>query len=594
MKAIKSKIETLLSDTDYSPDLLLQYLCTAQSLYSYVPERIVRLFADKLEIPPAKILGLVDFYAFLHREARGDFDILFSDSITDRMLGNRALIDKLCMKLGVELGKPRNDERVTIDVTSCTGICDQGPALLVNGMVVSKLDDARIDLIGDLVESCTPVCDWPEALFVVEDNIQRPGLLLSDHIANGAAIEALINDGSSTFLEVLEQSGLRGRGGAGFSTATKWRLCRNAPADERYVVCNADEGEPGTFKDRVLLNSYADNVFEGMTLCGGAVGAEKGYLYLRGEYRYLLEDLEETLQRRRNANLLGNNILGEEGFNFDIDIHLGAGAYICGEESALLESLSGKRGIPRDRPPFPVTSGFRQRPTIVNNVETFLAAAKIAVFGAQWFSSAGTEKSSGTKLLSISGDCSRPGIYEYPFGVSIRQILDDCGALDTQAVQVAGAAGTTIPPAEFDRSISFEDLSTAGSIMVFNQQRDLLDMVQNFSQFFCHESCGFCTPCRVGGTLMRNLVEKVVAGHATSYDLDEMKNIGLVMQNTAHCGLGATAANPVINTLHKFPDIYTKRLAHSGYEPAFNLDASLEISRQITGRNDEGAHIRDE
>ena len=594
MKEIRSKLETRLSDTGNTPDLLLQYLCTVQSLYSYIPERIVHLLADRLDIPPAKILGVVDFYAFLHREARGDFDILFSDSITDRMLGNQALIDSLCMKLAVELGHPRNDERVTIDVTSCTGICDQGPALLANGMVISRLDEERIRTIAELVESSIPVADWPESFFVVEDNIQRPDILLSDRISKGSALESLISSGSSFFLEELEQSGLRGRGGAGFSTATKWRLCRNAQADERYVVCNADEGEPGTFKDRVLLNSYADNIFEGMTLCGGAIGAEKGYLYLRGEYRYLLKELERTLQKRREANLLGINILGQEGFNFDIDIHLGAGAYICGEESALLESLAGKRGIPRDRPPFPVTSGFRQKPTVVNNVETFLAAAKIAVFGAEWFNSAGTEKSSGTKLLSISGDCSRPGIYEYPFGVSIRQILDDCGAADTQAVQVAGAAGTTIPPDEFDRTISFEDISTAGSIMVFNQQRDLLDMVQNFAEFFCHESCGFCTPCRIGGTLMKNLVEKVVAGHATRYDLDEMQNIGLVMQNTAHCGLGATAANPVLNTLNKFPDIYSKRLAHSGYEPAFDLDASLAISRRVTGRDDDGAHIWDE
>ena len=360
------------------------------------------------------------------------------------------------------------------------------------------------------------------------------------------------------------------------------------------MVCNADEGEPGTFKDRVLLNSYADNVFEGMTLCGGAIGAEKGYLYLRGEYRYLLKDLEKILTEKTRSQPARQNILGEEGFNFDIDIHLGAGAYICGEESALLESLSGKRGIPRDRPPFPVTSGFRQKPTIVNNVETFLAAAKIAVFGAEWFSSVGTEKSSGTKLLSISGDCSRPGIYEYPFGVSISRFSTIVVPLIRRRYRSPVLQVTTIPPAEFDRKISFEDLSTAGSIMVFNQQRDLLDMVQNFSQFFCHESCGFCTPCRVGGTLMKNLVEKVAAGHATRYDLDEMKNIGLVMQNTAHCGLGATAANPVLNTLNKFPDIYTTRLAHTGYEPAFDLDASLEISRQITGRDDEGAHIRDE
>jgi len=262
MKHFKSRIETLVSEAENTPELLLQYLCTVQSLYSYIPERIVHLLADRLDIPPVKIFGVVDFYAFLHREARGDFDILFSDSITDRMLGNQGLIDSLCMKLGVDLGKPRNDERVTVDVASCTGICDQGPALLVNGRVVSKLDEERIVAIHDLVESCTPVMDWPESFFVVEDNIQRPDILLSDQIASGSAIKALISTGSSRFLETLNQSGLRGRGGAGFNTATKWRLCRNAQSDERYVVCNADEGEPGTFKDRVLLNSYADIVFE--------------------------------------------------------------------------------------------------------------------------------------------------------------------------------------------------------------------------------------------------------------------------------------------------------------------------------------------
>jgi [NiFe] hydrogenase diaphorase moiety large subunit len=357
------------------------------------------------------------------------------------------------------------------------------------------------------------------------------------------------------------------------------------------VVCNADEGEPGTFKDRILLNSFADNMFEGMTLCAGIIGAKQGYVYLRGEYRYLLDRLEQVLQKRRDANLLGKNICGQQGFDFDIDIHLGAGAYICGEESALIESLEGKRGIPRKRPPFPVTNGFCQQPTVVNNVETFVAAAKIAVFGADWYSSIGTSESTGTKLLSISGDCARPGIYEYPFGVSVNQILEDCGAKDTQAVQIAGAAGSTIPPREFDRSIAFEDLSTGGSFMVFNQQRDMLDMVQNFTHFFCHESCGFCTPCRVGGALMKNLVDKVIVGHATRNDLREMENIGQVMRQNSHCGLGATAPNPVLDTLDKFPDIYTKRLANRGFEPAFDLDAALGESRRITGRDDAEAHI---
>jgi [NiFe] hydrogenase diaphorase moiety large subunit len=593
MKNLESFIMGLLSETGNAPGRLLQYLCTIQRHYSYIPETAVQLLADRLHTPPAQILGVVDFYAFLHRQARGDFDILFSDNITDRMLGNMPLLDSLCEKLGVNPGTPRADKRVTLDLTSCTGICDQGPALLVNGMVVSRLTEDRIQTIAELVEAGVPVADWPQLFFMVEDNIQRRDILLSDQLINGSAIEALLKKGCDTILDVLEQSGLRGRGGGGFKTAAKWRLCRDTTADKHYVVCNADEGEPGTFKDRVLLNSYADALFEGMTLCARVLGAKKGYLYLRGEYRYLLEALEETLQKRRHARLLGKNIFGQNNFDFDIQIHLGAGAYICGEESALIESLEGKRGIPRNRPPFPVTNGYRDMPTVVNNVETFVAAAKIAVLGTDWFRSVGTDESSGTKLLSISGDCSRPGIYEFPFGVSIKQILDDCGANDTQAVQVAGAAGATLPSQEFDRKIAFEDVSTGGSFMIFNQQRDLLDMVQNFTHFFCHESCGFCTPCRVGGSLMKDLVDKVMVGHATRYDLREMKNIGLVMQQASHCGLGSTAPNPVLDTLNKFPDIYTKRLASSSYEPAFDLDAALEVSRQLSGRDDPGAHIQD-
>ena len=591
MKNIENFITELLSDAGNIPDHLLQHLCAIQHRYSYIPELAVERLASNLHIPAVQIYGVIDFYTFLHRQARGDFDILFSDNITDRMLGSQLLLNSLCIKLDIKPGIPRTDGRVTVDVTSCTGICDQGPAVLVNSMVISRLNEERISKIAELINAGTPLSDWPQSFFVVEDNIQRSDILLNDKIINGGAIDSLLKNDSDVMLSKIELSGLRGRGGAGFSTSTKWRFCRDRKADEHYVVCNADEGEPGTFKDRVLLNGYADDLFEGMTLCAGIIGAKKGYLYLRGEYFYLLEPLQQTLQKRRDANLLGSSISGQQGFDFDIAIHLGAGAYICGEESALIESLEGKRGIPRRRPPFPVTNGFRNQPTVVNNVETFIAAAKIAVFGADWFRSVGTSESTGTKLLSISGDCMRPGIYEYPFGVSIRQVLEDCGADDAQAAQVSGAAGSTIPPQEFDRKIAFEDVSTGGSFMVFNQQRDLLDMVQNFAHFFCHESCGFCTPCRVGGSLMKNLVDKVIVGHATRGDLIEMENIGLVMQQSSHCGLGVTAPKPVLDTLEKFPEIYTKRLANRGFEPAFDLDAALEESRQITGRDDSEAHI---
>lgn len=585
-------IGDLLATSGNQPDLLLKLLCEIQAHYSHIPHQALQSLSTHLQLPISEIASVIYFYSFLDVHDRGDFDIRFSDNITDQMLGNRPLVKSMCTKLNVEIGIPRADGRVTVDMTSCTGLCDQGPALLVNGMAISQLNEDRIHKMVGLIEAGLAVNNWPHRFFVINDNIQRRDKLLNDKIIVGSAIESLLVKGAEAQLEWLDKSALRGCGGAGFKTATKWRLCRDTVADERYVVCNADEGEPGTFKDRVLLTSYANCVFEGMTLCAGIIGARKGFLYLRGEYQFLRESLEDTLQSRRETGLLGKGIHGHQGFDFDIEIRMGAGAYVCGEESALIESLEGKRGIPRNRPPFPASCGYFKQPTVVNNVETFVAASRIAVFGADWFNSVGTDQSRGTKLLSISGDCERPGIYEYPYGTTIRQVLEDCGARDTQAVQVSGAAGATIPPQEFYRQIAFEDVPTGGSFMVFNQQRDLLDMVENFVRFFCHESCGFCTPCRIGGVLLKNLLNKVIVGHATSYDINEMKKICQVMQATAHCGLGATTPNPVLDTLRKFPGIYSKRLLNRGYEPAFDLDAALEDSRHMTGRDDEAAHIR--
>ena len=592
-------VKTIITSDGVSRDAgrtnLLQYLVRIQHRLSYIPGSAITQLAALLQLPESEIRGVIGFYSFLHEQARGDYDILLSDSITDHMLGSRKLLQKLCSTLGVKAGVPRADGRVTVDTTSCTGICDQGPALLVNGEVISQLNDNRIEQLCQLIEAGTEVSQWPAEFFQIKDHIRRRDLLLADETTaaspDGSALRALLESGGNALLEVIEKSGLRGRGGAGYSAAIKWRLCQQTEADSRYVVCNADEGEPGTFKDRVLLNSYADSVFEGMTLCAGVIGAQRGYLYLRGEYRYLLEPLETILQQRRENGLLGQGILGKQGFDFDIDIHLGAGAYICGEESSLIESLEGRRGIPRRRPPFPVTHGYLDKPTVVNNLETFMAAAKIAVLGADWFRRAGTAESTGTKLLSISGDCERPGIYEYPFGVTIKQVLEDCGASNTQAVQISGAAGTTLPVTDAGRRIAFEDVSTAGSFIVFNKDRQLLDMVQNFAHFFVHESCGFCTPCRVGGSLLKDLVDKLVNGHATHYDVTEMKQIGNLMKRTSHCGLGKTAANPVLDLLNRFPQLVEDRLTHSGYEPAFDLDAALQEARDITGRDDAGAHI---
>ena len=371
----------------------------------------------------------------------------------------------------------------------------------------------------------------------------------------------------------------------------KWEACRSAPGPNRYVVCNADEGEPGTFKDRVLLARHADLLFDGMTVAAYTVGAKKGFLYLRGEYRYLLDALEATLARRREAQLLGQSICGVAGFDFEIEIHVGAGSYVCGEESALIESLEGKRGVPRNRPPYPVTHGYLGQPTIVNNVETLCAAALIARYGGEWYRARGTQRSSGTKILSVAGDVARPGLYEYPFGVTVREVLEACGAVRPKAVQISGPSGTCVDATEFDRRIAFEDLPTAGAFTVFDASRDMFEVARSYVRFFAEESCGFCTPCRVGTSMLVAAMDKIHAGNGTQHELQEIDRLNTVLLKSAHCGLGHTACNPVLDTLRRFRPDYERKLRSRDFTPAFDLDGALAKARQLTGRDDPGAHL---
>ncbi|MEW5769182.1 MAG: NAD(P)H-dependent oxidoreductase subunit E [Pseudomonadota bacterium] len=576
------------------PDSLLQVLIDIQAAQHAITPAVAQQVADALGLPLARVMGVVGFYAFLSDVPQGKYRVLFSDNITDRMQGSQGLLAGLCERLWLERGHLSEDGLVSVDSTSCTGLCDQGPAMLVNGRAIPRLDAARIVRVAGLILARTPLDAWPAELFAIEDNIRRRDRLLDHGLTPGEALRASLARGAAATLEEVRRSGLRGRGGAGFATAVKWQACRDAEGTPRYVVCNADEGEPGTFKDRVLLATQADLVFEGMTVCAHAVGARQGFLYLRGEYRFLLEPLQAVLARRRAAGLLGRGILGEAGFDFDIAIHLGAGAYVCGEESALIESLEGKRGIPRNRPPFPVTHGYLQRPTVVNNVETFCAAALAARHGGEWYAAVGTGKSAGTKLLSVAGDCARPGIYEYPFGVTVAQVLADCGAGRTQAVQISGPSGVCIGEAEFGRRIAFEDLASAGAFTVFDASRDMFEVARNYAHFFAHESCGFCTPCRVGTAMLRNTMDKIAAGHGTYHDLAEIERLDHVLQTSAHCGLGHTACNPTLDTIKRFRPAYERRLKALDFEPAFDLDGALARARAMTGRDDAGAHLSPE
>ncbi len=587
---MNSFLQTLAAQHSNQATHLLAMLRAVQARYQHIPETAIEELADLLSIPRTQILGVVEFYSFLHLQPRGKYDILISDSITDHMLGKHAIMAYLAERLQVAVGAVRADGVVSLDNTSCTGLCDQGPAGLVNGLPLTRIDKSKIDQIADLVNTQTPLTDWPSELFAVSDNIQQTGLLLNNPIAKGEALQATFARGTQATLAEIDQSGLRGRGGAGFKTAMKWRFCSEETETTRYVVCNADEGEPGTFKDRVLLNSYADQVFEGMTVAAAIIGAKQGFIYLRGEYLFLFEPLQAVLQQRRDGGLLGNNILGQ-GVDFEIEICLGAGAYICGEESALIESLEGKMGIPRNRPPYPVTQGYLGKPTVVNNVETFLAAAAIAVHGGDWFAAIGTDKSKGTKILSISGDCTHPGIYEVPFGSTVQSVLTACGADDVLGVQIGGPSGTFIANDELQRKLAFEDLATGGSFIIFNASRNILDIVNNFTHFFAHESCGFCTPCRVGTSLLKKQLDKIIEGHGSAGDVVALEELCQLVKNYSHCGLGQTAANPILSTLERYPELYQAQLKKISYEPGFDLDAALETARRMANRNDAGAHL---
>jgi len=585
-------IDSLVSRYACDPHALVQILREAQAQHTWLPRDMLSYVASALGLTLAHVEGVATFYRFFHTQPVGEYRVLFSDNITDRMQGNAALMADLCQRLGVEPGRIRADARVSVDFCSCTGLCDQGPSLLINHhKVVTRLDAERVGAIADLIESRVPVAAWPAHWSLVDDHIRRADVLLGTPFPPGAAIAAALARGALDLVDEMTISNLRGRGGAGFVTGKKWELCRDAKGSEHYMVCNADEGEPGTFKDRVLLTRHPDMVFEGMTIGALAIGARHGLMYLRGEYRYLLEPLRDVLQRRRDAHLLGTAIQGHTGFDFDIDIHVGAGAYVCGEESSLIESLEGKRGTPRIRPPFPAEHGYLDQPTAVDNVETLCAATHIALQGGAWWAVIGTPKSTGTNIHSVSGDCDRPGIYEYPMGTSIDRILEDCGAHDTQAVQVGGPSGKCLSAMEFGRRIGFEDVPTAGAFMVFNRSRDMFEVARNYAGFFAEESCGFCTPCRVGTALVVKSMDKLAAGRGSRHDVDLLSGIDTLMHGTTHCGLGGSACNALHDTIVKFRPAYERRLKSLHFEPAFDLDAELADARRATGRDDAAAHL---
>lgn len=381
---------------------------------------------------------------------------------------------------------------------------------------------------------------------------ERKGYILFIDVEPNTGLKKALTKKRTEVIADIRNSGLKGRGGAGFPTGVKWNLAASASSDTKYVVCNADEGEPGTFKDRVILSEYTDDLLEGITIAGYAIGAETGIIYLRGEYEYLKKQIVDTIDKRRSEGWLGKNVGGKEVFNFDIEIRMGSGAYVCGEETALIESLEGQRGEPRNRPPFPVNTGFMGCPTIVNNVETLVTASRIIAKGVDWFTKYGIDKSTGTKVYSISGDCEKPGVYEFNIGITIAELLKEVGGGNAKAVVMGGASGRVVPAKDFAKTVAYVDAPTGGSVIVLGQERDMLDVAENFLEFFVEESCGQCTPCREGNPLLLDGVKRLKNGTCSMEYLQELMSLAETMQLASKCGLGQSSPNAFLSIIEHF------------------------------------------
>jgi NADH:ubiquinone oxidoreductase subunit F (NADH-binding) len=360
---------------------------------------------------------------------------------------------------------------------------------------------------------------------------------------------------SAQVIDEVKASGLRGRGGAGFPCGLKWAFCSRSPGDEKYVICNADEGEVGTFKDRYILENDPFSLIEGIAIAGYAIGAKKAFIYLRAEYHFLLDLVENAIAQAKKKGFLSH---------LDIEVREGAGAYVCGEESALMDSIEGKRGEVRYRPPFPPTSGLWGQPTIINNVETLTNIPRIILNGADWFNKMGTEKSKGTKVFSVSGDVAKPGVYELELGSPLRELVEKLAKAErVKAVQIGGATGRIIPYAMIDAPLSFESVLGAGAITVFDETRDIIDIVGKTMEFLAEESCGKCTPCREGTEVMVETMERLGRGEGTNKDIKVLKELAETMMLCSMCGLGQAAPIPIVDSLEHFRGEYEKRIGQN-------------------------------
>ena len=545
-------------------EALLPVLWELQGAYGSISPEQAHRISHVLRVPEADIFGVIGFYALFHDEPTGQRIIRVCTDPSCALAGADDVLRETCVRLDIAPDETTADGEYTVEHSPCLGLCDYAPAALVSRRGQPDISLPNVSAPSLLSqwngEYFRPAGDDRSAL--LKSTLRVAPETLAQYGDYKALRRATTEMTPKEVIAQVEASGLIGRGGAAFPTGLKWKFTRGAAGDIKYVVCNADESEPGTFKDRVLMEHRPHLLLEGIALAAYSVGTDSAIIFIRGEYPKATAILADAIREAEAAGLLGEVIMGSE-FSLKIELRRGAGAYICGEETALFEAIEGKRGFPRMKPPYPTTFGLFGKPTAVNNVETLCAAPGIIENGADWFKAIGSQDSAGPKLVSVSGHVGRPGVYEIEPGITLRHFLEAiCGGVigELQTVLMGGAAGTFIKPEDIDVRLTFEDLSAAGStfgsgaIMVFNQTVDLRDVLKRLGRFFQHESCGKCFPCQLGTQRQVEILERLDAPQAG--DAERLMDIGLTMTEASICGLGHTAGIAVMSAIEKFPELF--------------------------------------
>lgn len=562
--------EILSSLTKPSRADLLPVLHGAQAVYGYLPEDVLAEVSHALQVPLADIQGVVDFYSMFYDKPVGKTIVRVCTDPACALKGSDHLLARACESTGAAVNSTSLDHRYQVERVTCLGMCEQAPAALVDQKAYGELDESGLDRA---IKHFPPTVRSPQVFGELDILTRRcrngQTTRLASYYEQGGyqALEKALDMPANTVIDEIKVSGLVGRGGAAFPTGIKWEGAANAPGAQRFVVCNADESEPGTFKDRVLLENDPHSIIEGMVIAAHATDSTQGYIYVRGEYPTAYRNVQDAVHEAYQAGLLGENVLGR-GFHFDLEVRQGAGAYICGEETALFESIEGKRGYPRLKPPFPTTHGLFGKPTVINNVETLCNIPYIILNGATAFRKVGTEKSPGSKLFCVSGDIARPGLYEVPFGITLRHLLFNlAGGIpegqNLKTVLFGGAAGAFATPGQLDVPLAFETLKSAGLplgsgvVMVFDERRDLRDVILRLARFFAHESCGKCYPCQMGTQRQYEILQRLARGKILPGDMERLQDIGWTMTDASICGLGQTAASAVLSAMKIWPELFT-------------------------------------